>query len=129
MATNRTIKFEHEVTPSMVSDLITTFIESGGYCSWCEYVKFYTWDATNTRVNTTYLDTWKDGSTFYEGKWSIDIKVDDGKIVTIGWKKLKWALERAEVKDAVRRFIDEEMDVEDADSIIQMAVFKEIVYG
>ena len=114
----------------MICDLIVTFIESGGYVSWVENVKFYTWNGdTNERTQVSYGDTWADGSTFYDGRWSIDIKDDEGNVHTLGWKKLKWALERPSLQKTANAWFEENYDVNDADNIVQMSVFKEIVYG
>jgi hypothetical protein len=47
----------------------------------------------------------------------------------LGWKKLKWALERPDLQKRVNAVFSEDYDVEDASCIIQVAIFKEIVYG
>ncbi len=125
----RSIRVRREVTPDMIRDLITTFLEDGGFNSWVAGVKFYTWNESNERQEVTYGDTWGDGSTFYEGRWSIDIKTDDGAIHPLGWKRLAWALEKQEMQKRTEAFFDESYDVEDASCIVQMAIFKEIVYG
>jgi hypothetical protein len=132
MKANRMVRVSREFTPKMVCDLITTFIEDGGFNSWVAGVKFFVWDdASNEQRQVKYGETWADGSTFYEGRWSIDIKVDDeeGTVHRLGWKKLKWALERPDLQKRVNAVFSEDYDVEDASCIIQVAIFKEIVYG
>lgn len=131
---NLTVRCTREFTPKMIEDLMVTFIESGGMISWCSGVKFFKWDpVTNEQKQVKYGETWSlDGeSDFYKGRWSIDIKIDDEDQPTqrLGWKKLKWALERPEMQKRTNAIFDGDYDVEDADCIVQMAIFKEIIYG
>lgn len=126
---DRTIRFDYTVTSKMIGDLITTFIESGGMISWCVKVEFYSWDTEGNKTKVSYHDTWKDGSTFYDGRWSLEITDDEGKKSLLGWKKLKWALERPERKKDTADFLDENYDVTTADNLVQTAIYKEIVYG
>ena len=130
METNmdRVIRFDYTVTSKMICDLMTTFIESGGMISWPTKVQFYTWDTEGNKTKVSYHDTWKEGSTFYDGRWSLEITDEEGTHM-LGWKKLKWALERPERKKDTADFLDENYDVETADNLVQTAIFREIVYG
>lgn len=127
---DRTIRFDYTITPRRVSNLICCFIESGGMITWAAKAEFFTWDTEGSKTRVPYGErVWGYYSTFYSGRWSIEITDDEGTVHTLGWKKLKWALERPAMKRHTADFLDDNEDVETADALVQTAIFKEIVYG
>lgn len=129
------IKIIKTLEPGRIQDLIINFIETSG-ASWCHKARFYSWDDANEAHEVKYDLVIDDNLEFFKNRWSIELLVDDPssadnaqKVVRFGWKKLKWALEREEIRRHVMDFLDENDDAITCDCIIQVAVFKEIVYG
>lgn len=129
---DRKIKIEHDITPKMLSHLVTSFIESGGVNSWATFVRFFTWDETGRKTQVEYSFTWErdDGTVpFYEGRWSLEITDEDEETHTLGWRKLKSGCERPCVLKQVQRWATGDYDALDAGDIIQSAIYNEVRYG
>ena len=125
---NIEIKTTVTITPKQIADLMVTALE-GGSNHWVK-------KANLTLVNGEPKESpWYADPDIYASSFEIKLTdIEDGSIYTLNRMKLlegltKLADQTHDRHDCFRSLLDDNIDAEDADVILQVAVHGEIIFG